>query len=189
MTIIQYLKQVDDFVYVANSGGFGLDSVVTKIDIASESILKTIDAGLYASQIVEDKNNDIWVLTGGYNDWMNPDNNLDGKLVKIVNDEVETSMVAKQGASKLSINGNLDKLFFLMDNKVFSHEVSSTSISTTPFIEKYYYGLGIDPETGDVIGLDPLTWDQDGIMDLYDENGTAIESMNVGIGPGNLWFN
>jgi YVTN family beta-propeller protein len=179
---------VDDFVYVTNSGGFALDSVVSKIDVATETVIKTIEVGLYPSHIVEDANQELWVLTSGYYDWMNIANNRDGNLVKLNNDDVVLSMVAKQGSSSLTINSTLDKLYFNMELQVFEHPINETSISNTSLISRSFYGLGIDPETDDIFGLDPKSWDQDGDLYIFNESGIATDSMKVGLGPGGLWF-
>jgi DNA-binding beta-propeller fold protein YncE len=182
------MVKVDDAVYVANSGGFTTDSVISKIDIAAETISKTIEVGQGPISIVLDKNTEMWVLTRGHNDWNNPDNNRDGNLVKLNNDAIILSIVAKEGAGNLTINNSLDKLYFRMDNMVFEHPISENAISTTPFISRYFYGLGIDHKTDDLFALDPKSFDQDGSLIIYDSNASVLDSTKVGIAPGGLWF-
>ena len=48
--------KINGFVYVTNSGGFTADSVITKIDISSEAVVKTIEVGQGPDFIVSDNN-------------------------------------------------------------------------------------------------------------------------------------
>jgi len=72
-------------VYVANSGGFLLDSIVTKIDIESEEILKEIEVGLQPQSIEIDVNRSLWVLTRGVQSF---GESRDGRLVQLSNDQI-----------------------------------------------------------------------------------------------------
>lgn len=177
------LMQVGDFVYVANSGGFATDSVISKIDIATETIVKTIEVGNRPENIVQDKNGDLWALGyGDFNAWTN------GALAKISGDNLEFEIETTVGAERLTINPEGDELFFIMDGATHSHSISSNTLSGVPFIPRYFYGLGFDPETGNLIALDPKDFQQDGQMIFYNDSGAALDSMRVGQLPRGFWF-
>lgn len=178
-----------NFAYVANSGGFVIDSVISKIDITSEEVLTTIQVGLAPRHIVQDKDLNMWVLTGGQIvDFTNPDLNRPGRLAKVVLDQSVLSIETKTGASNLTINPTKDVMYFTMDGWVYEHPISSTSISLVPFIERFFQGLAVDPTTGNIFGADPLNFQQDGEVVIYDASGTQIDQFPAGIIPSNFWF-
>ena len=185
----EQMVRFGNFVYVANSGGFQTDSVITKIDVPSDEVLKTIEVGLVPKSIVQDKNLDMWILTAGQIvDFYNPDLNRKGRLTKVVNDEVEVSLETKTGAGNLCANRTKDVLYFTMDNWVFEHPITSTSISLVPFIEKYYYSLSVDPETSNIYGGDAKNFQQNGEVVIHSSSGAELGTVAAGIIPGDFWF-
>ncbi len=177
------MVKVDDVVYIANSGGFGQDSVISKIDIATETVLTTIEVGQGPDHIVLDKNNDLWVLGhGNYSTFAN------GSLDKISNDNLALSMETTNGAANLIINSAGDAMYFVMNGLTYEHPITENTIRTTPFISRYFYGLGIDPQNEDFIALDAEDFQGNGQMIIYNTTGTAMDSLKVGIVPAGLWF-
>ena len=175
--------KIDDFVYATNSGGFTADSVVTKIDITSETVVKMIEVGQGPDYIVTDNNGDLWVL--GHGNYLNGAN---GALSKLSNDNLVLSMEATIGAADLNINNEGNLLYFGMNGMTYKHDISETSLNTFPFISRYFYGFGIDSQTEDIMALDAKDFLQNGQMFIYDSDGTALDSMETGLAPGGFWF-
>ena len=73
-------------IWVANGGGFTVDSTVLVIDPVTDNVIKTIFVGHNPKELVEDANGNIWVLCYGYiqydTDWNISVETL-SKLVKI----------------------------------------------------------------------------------------------------------
>ena len=172
-----------DFVYVTNSGGFTADSVISKIDIASEAIVKTIEVGQGPDYIVSDRNGDLWIL--GHGNYISGAN---GSLSKVSNDNLEVNMEIGLGLADLTINNDGDELFYITNGLTFSHIITETTLDPTPFISRYFYGLGVDPQTDEIMALDAKDFSQDGLMIIYDNDGIALDSSSVGVVPGGLWF-
>lgn len=175
--------KINGFVYVTNSGGFTADSVITKIDISSEAVVKTIEVGQGPDFIVSDNNSDLWVL--GHGNYLNGGN---GALSKLSNDNLVLSMETTIGAADLNINNEGNLLYFGMNGVTYKHDISANSISTSPFISRYFYGFGIDSQTGDIMALDAKDFLQNGQMFIYDTDGTVLDSIRVGLAPGGFWF-
>lgn len=175
----------DDVVYVANSGGFLLDSVITKLDIESESVLKVIEVGLQPQSFQVDANRAIWVIARGS---QNFDITRKGRLTQLVNDQVAQSFPIDHGAGNLSINNARDRLFYTMRGALFSHPILQNSISLAPFIDFPYLTAAVDPQTDNIIGTDARNFQIEGRIVVHSPSGEEIEDYIVGIVPINFWF-
>lgn len=185
----QEMLRIGNNVYVTNSGGIFVDSLITKINVQSDEILKTINVGLAPTYLEADKNLDLWVLTRGQIvDPGNPDVNIKGKLHKIENDEVVLSLNVRPAANSLTINQTKDKLYFVQNGWIYEHPITNTSISLVPFIERDFYGLEVDPKTQNFIGLDAGDQVQNGQMILFDSDRIPLDTVMVGSTPGRAFF-
>ncbi len=172
-------------VFVANSGGFLLDSVVTKIDIETETILKEIEVGLQPQSIEIDVNRSIWVLTRGFQGF---DESRDGRLVQLANDQITREFDVDQGAGNLTINNSGDRLYYTMRGAVFVHPITQTSISLAPFIDFPYLTVAVDPQTDHIIGADARNFQVNGRIVIHSPAGEELEEHTVGIVPIDFWF-
>ncbi|MFP4620586.1 MAG: YncE family protein, partial [Bacteroidales bacterium] len=59
------MVKVDNRIFVTNSGGFKMDNTVNVIDASSDEMIETIEVGYIPTDLVKDKNNDVWVLCKG----------------------------------------------------------------------------------------------------------------------------
>jgi len=172
-------------VYVANSGGFLLDSVVTKIDIETEAILKEIEVGLQPQSITIDVNRSIWVMTRGV---QNFNESRDGRLVQLSNDQISREFVVDQGAGNLTINNSRDRLYYTMRGGVFAHPIAQSSVSLAAFIDFPYLTVAIDPQTDNIIGADARNFQVNGRIVIHSPSGEELEEYMVGIVPIDFWF-
>lgn len=172
-------------VYVANSGGFLLDSVVTKIDIETEAILKEIEVGLQPQSITIDVNRSIWVMTRGV---QNFNESRDGRLVQLSNDQISREFVVDQGAGNLTINNSRDRLYYTMRGGVFAHPIAQSSVSLAAFIDFPYLTVAIDPQTDNIIGADARNFQVNGRIVIHSPSGEELEEHMVGIVPIDFWF-
>jgi YVTN family beta-propeller protein len=182
-----------DYVYVTCKGGLGNDEVVTVINSTNNTVTTTITVGANPSSIVEDVNGKIWVLCAGkyksdYSALENP-----GSLVKIdpstntVEQKLDFSSIYSQ-PSGLTINTAQNNLFYNYDGNVYTHDVSATGLSTSGLIPRSFYGMEIDPSTDIIYASDAGNYSSAGKVIRFQTNGTAIDSMNVGIVPGGFFF-
>lgn len=175
----------DDAMYVANSGGFLLDSVITKIDIPSETVLTTIEVGLQPQSFQFDINNALWVMCRGYETF---NETRDGTLARLFNDEVTSSFTVTHGAGNLAINNAKDRLFFTMNDAVYAHPINQTAISIVSFVNYPFVTIGVDPQTDNLLGADGGNFQSDGKVRIYSSAGEELKVFDVGIVPIEFWF-
>ena len=185
----QMLKKGNE-IYVTMTGGYLLDSVVTVINSTTDEITNIINVGFVPQSLQLDQNGDIWVLCRGLIDLQNPNNNTPGKLARLVNGQVATSIELAAGASDLVINNAGDALYFLnpeASSWVYEHPITSTSLSTIPFIDIPVSHLAHDPLTDWLIGADVKSGLSNGDFILFDGTGAEQIRFEVGVRPSEFW--
>lgn len=184
-------------VYVANSGGYNKpDSTVMVINTQTDAVTDTLVVGDNPSSLVVDANGNIWVAGGGnvvYNDdWsVNEAESTPGFIAKITNNEVALKMEAPEvssGPGNLVINSDGSTLYFTYAGGVYEMSINDTAFPTTPLIEKNFYGLGVDPLTGEILGGEVPNYNDNGTFYRYTSSGELIDSYMVGIAPNGFAF-
>ena len=183
------------FAYVCNVGGFSLDSTVTIINTTTDVVVTTLAVGDKPNSAVVDANGAVWVLTGGYTeydaDW-NIVSETTGNLVKIVGNTIEATFAFAVGnhPEDLVINDAGTTLYYSdgsWSKAVYAFDISASELPTPALINKSFYGLGAS--NGYVYGTDAVDFTQSGWSFKYSDNGTVVDSVQVGIIPGGYCFN
>ncbi|MQY78009.1 MAG: hypothetical protein GH151_02260, partial [Bacteroidetes bacterium] len=172
-----------NYVFVANSGGWTNDSTVSVIDVTTDQVIKTIHVGDNPTDLVVDKNGDIWVL-------------CKGKLVKIngSNRSVEENFFIGQtggflNPNRLAISHDGQNIFFGEAGGIYRMNIADSNVPTSAYIAKQYYGLDIDPDNGTIYCLKANGFDANGMVYMYNSNGVLTDSLEVGIAPNGATFN
>ena len=183
--------------YVCNVGGWGLDNTISVIDIDSDIVSSTIEVGDKPNSCVVDVNGDVWVLTGGYTEYdanWNIVSETAGVLAKInsYTNTIDVSYNFEVGnhPEDLVINSNGDKLYFSdgsWSKSVYEFNITASSLPTEAIINRSFYDLAYN--NGYIFGSDAVDYVQNGWSYQYNESGTLIDSMQVGIIPGGYCFN
>lgn len=187
------MVKVGNKVYVACSGGFGNDSVVTVIDATTNAVLSSIDVGPNPKSIQVDANGKVWVLCSGQ--WNMSFTMLEkpGSLVRIdpATDLVELSLMFTSVYSQpfnLVTNNAKTFLYYTYDGKVYSHAQTAIALSSSATISRNFYALGIDPTNDYFYGSDAGNFSSNGKVLRYNTAGTVVDSFSVGIIPGGFCF-
>tara|TARA_B100001142_G_C14323009_1_gene651203 strand:+ start:1083 stop:2126 length:1044 start_codon:yes stop_codon:yes gene_type:complete len=178
----------EGLAYITNVGGWGIDSIITVIDIASDVVAEiAINAGDKPNSAQIDANGDLWVLCGGVT-WPAESATL-GKLVKISNNIVINSFTFSlgQGPKNLVINDSGTMLYYLSGGSVYSFDINDTSLPTLPLILESFYAIGFN--NGYIHGVDAIDWVQSGYSKKYSVDGVLQDTYSVGIIPGGYCFN
>jgi hypothetical protein len=182
-------------VYIANSGGYGKDNKVTVIDISSDAIVGTLATGDNPNSLKFDNNGNLWVACSGalaYNDDFTVDeqNSTKPTLSKFnaAFDEVFRLTFPRASYLGATIESNPagDQLYINYDGAVYRMSSSATELPTTPFVDKMFYGIGVDTFTQGLVGCEAPSFSSPGKIYLYDESGRLLKSLEAGIAPNGI---
>jgi YVTN family beta-propeller protein len=192
------MLKVGNVVYVTNAGGYGYDNTVKVIDTNADAVTATITVGDNPNSIQRDAAGNIWVASSGAVAY-NPDFSIDeanstkGSISKIASNNTESlrlevNAVTYGGAGDLSISPNGQTLYYSFNGGVYSMGTTATSLPTSTFLTKSYYGFNVDPFNGNLIGALAPNFSSAGSIEVMDEDGTVLDTYTVGIGPNGVAF-
>jgi DNA-binding beta-propeller fold protein YncE len=176
-------------LYVANDGGFGIDSTISIINTTTDVVTKKLRVGINSNSMAADVNGDLWVLCGG--NYALPSQK--GTLVKVSNGVVVSSDSIPKSAQSLVIAADKKTIYFIADGKIYSKDATSAAAATlysgSPIGLTNPYSLGIDPSTGYLFIGDAKDYANKGALFIVDPVTKALKNTVItGIIPGNFWF-
>ena len=180
-------------VYVACSGGYDNDSVVTVINSTTNAVITNINVGANPKSIKMDANGKIWVLCSGQWDPTYTFLIKTGKLVRIdtATNAVDLSLPFASTFSQpsnLVINNAKTSMYYSYNGGVYSQSYSASALSGTALINRSFYGLGIDPTNDYFYGSDAVDFSSNGKVIRYNASAVLVDSITVGVIPGNFFF-
>ena len=171
-------------VFVTNTDKEYVYIINTINDTKSDSIY----VGKNAGSIVIDKNDKIWVLSGGTLP------NQPGRLTMInpLSNKTETEFIFGNGNSpnNLTINSTKDTLYFI-DDGIYRMPVTDKALPSNVFIPKAgknFYGLGVNPNNGEIYVADVLDYSQKSNIYIYHPNGNQKAQFKAGIISNGFYF-
>ena len=186
-------------IFVCNSGGFGDDSTITVLDVNTLDSLTTIATPLNPSNIqIDQDNNRAWVLCRGSlgSDFSPTPDDAGGSLIQI---NTSSNTIVKQFTmnydehpAKLTMDGDRQNMFYLNGlyggGTIYKMSVNAANLPTAPFVNRSFYGIGVDPVSGQIYG-GKENYSANTYMLRYSENGVLLDSTLVGIAPNGFVFN
>ena len=162
---------------------------ILKIDTTTDKVVAELEVGIQPTSLVVDCYGKLWSITdGGYED--SPYGFEAPSLYCI---DAETFTIEKQfrfakgdAPSEVQLNGRGDKLYWI-NNDVWAMDVTADRIPVKPFIpysDTLYYGLTIDPRSGEVYVADAIDYVQAGKIYRYSDQGERLDEFYAGITPG-----
>lgn len=177
----------DDQIIVANSGGHGVDSSVTFIDVVGFSVDTTLILDYKPKDLVVCSSGYLWVSCAGLGSW---DTNgptapklfkIDLPTKAIVNTYVLGS--ADESVSKIAMNEAADVIFYYKSDGIYAFNVDGSTASNPAIINGSFYGVEVDPETGNIFGFNAKDYASNGAVQVYTASGDSITAYEVGISP------
>lgn len=177
----------DDKLYVAHQGGYGQNNIVSIIKTDTNALTSAIVVGDVPNSMIV-SGNSLWILCGGNPDYTG--NETNGSLVKLnMNNQVIVQTLDFEltqhpnGLTKDDIN-----FYYGLNGAVFSMEESDTSLPTESIIDGSFYSM--TAHQGILFATDAGDFTSNGTLKIYDlSNNSEIESIEVGIIPGGVYFN
>lgn len=167
-------------------------TVISVIDITTDAIKQTIEVGANPNIIGLDANNKLWIYAGGSLKKVNPTS-------KVVENSVSlTPAKAGQSPGKFTLSKDKRTLYYMLSaydenwneiGQVYGTSVDVNSITAgTPLVNKVFYGMAVDPETGYLYGGLVPSFKQAGYVFRYQPNGTLVDSVKAEIAPAKFYF-
>ncbi len=169
------------------------DNKLLVIDSETDKVVDSITVGLQPTSLVLDKNNKLWTITdGGYKG--SPYGYEAASLWKIDAEtrKVEQTFHFEKGdrGSEVKLNGAKDSLYFI-NKGIWRMSVTDKQLPEKVFLsgeDKLFYGLNIDPVNSDIYAIDAIDYVQPGLVYRISSEGIPIDTMRVGIIPGEAAF-
>jgi len=179
-------------LYVMNSGGYGLDSTISVININTNTVTSTITlSGYNPSAVVKGLNNNIWVLTKGraiYDaSWtvIGHDPSMLFEINTTTNTIISTTnLFATEHPSALGISPDGSTLY-IGGSYGFSaiYTVNTANPSNpTNFINEANYGFFVNSSNGNIFILQEAS-SSNGTLLRYNPSGSKLGEYTVGIFP------
>ncbi|MFW6389397.1 MAG: YncE family protein, partial [Marinilabiliaceae bacterium] len=197
------LAIVNDELWVPNSGGYGQNNTISVIDLGQEVVKETLEVNDGPQKLVEDANGDMWVICAGYTEY-DPNtyevvSSTPAALHKVdvaTYEETEKFTLDEEVYGKpvkIAISPDKQSIYFggaQGIQGIWKMDINATDLPGETFADVSPYGMGVDPENGDVyFGIAP-SFEEPGHVEVYSANGEKISTYdeNIGIGPNNFIF-
>ena len=184
----EQMVQVGKYLYVCC---WSYQNRILKIDTESDTVVDELVVGIQPNSLVVDCYGKLWCITdGGYSG--SPYGHEAPALCRIdISGErmiVETKFrfALDDSPSEVKISGAGDRLYWINDD-VWSMSVVDDILPVRPFLESggtIYYGLTVDPVSGEVYIADAIDYQQAGKVYRYSPSGERLDEFYVGVIPG-----
>ncbi len=189
------LVKVGDQVVVANSGGWGLDSTISVIDVASETVTNTIELSHRPIDMELDNDNRLWVLCSGATlfdaDW----NVIGNSMAQIHEVDVasgnviHTVDIGVEGDHPSSIAfDEVTELIWVVNGGLHTLDTNDPNAGWTEISTTTYNSIDYNPSTGDMWATEVPDFTSANSVSILDGNGTVVSTFQAGIAPRQVVF-
>ncbi len=194
------ISYVGGHIFVANSGGYGVDSTISIINPVTKQV-ETIQVGYCPKNMVTDANGNIWVICSGADIYDANWNIVATKPSSLVVINPSTKSVEKsiplfndKHPSHIDISPNKQIVYYgggYGFNGIYSIALNATDNAQQSLIQGYYYGFNVNPQNGDIYCLEAPNFTSGGTLKVFanGSNTTPSKTVTVGIGPNGVLFN
>lgn len=198
------MEIVDDYMYVANSGGYRVpnyDNTVSVIQMIDFKQVQQIPVGINLHRLKKDKYNKLWVTSRG--DYQSRPSRMYVMDKRPGYNQMVVTDTLPFGVSNMALRG--DSLFFYSTE--WNNYTQSTTITygivdvrtkqlvshnfITDGTEKEItipYGIAVHPETGDILVTDAKNYVSSGTLYCFDRRGRKKWSVRTGDIPAHITF-
>lgn len=188
---VERIILVNEKLYVAHQGGFGVGNTISVIDPMTNQVQQTIEVGDVPNSLLV-KDGFLYVLCGGTPSWYPIP--TDGKLVKIdlaTNTILTTLDFPNMHPNNLEINTAATDFFYTIDENVFTIPVDATTLPTLPLCSlsaQGVYGIyGMDLIDDKLYVADAGNYASPGTVYIFETSGLLLENFTVGVIPNSFY--
>lgn len=198
------MEIVDDYMYVANSGGYrapDYDNTVSVIQMVDFKQVQQIPVGINLHRVKQDRYKKLWVSSRG--DYMSVPSRLFVLEKKRGYNRMVVTDTIPVACSNMAVHG--DSLYFYATE--WNNYTSSNTISygiidvrTKEIVSRNFitdgsereitipYGIAVHPETGDIFVTDAKNYVSSGTLFCFDRQGRKKWSVRTGDIPAHMVF-
>ena len=184
----EQMVQLGKYLYV---NCWSYQNRILKIDTETDAIVAELEVGIQPTSLALDCRGKLWTVTDGGFDG-SPYGYEVPALYRIDPETftIETEFKFKRGdaPSEIQINGTGDTVYWINDD-IWAMSVEAERLPVRPLLDSrgtIYYGLTVDPTSGDVYIADAVDYTQQGKIYRYSAQGELIDEFYVGIIPGSF---
>jgi hypothetical protein len=195
--MVRYQNQV----LVANSGGWGVDSTISVLDINSDEVTSVINVGKVPVDMGLDSDNKLWVYCKGYAEYNTaPPYDLISQTDAFIQ-QIDPgtghilwqNSVGKAGdytatPPKLAVSKDGDHIYYLRPNGVYDIPANNPVIPSNVLIPGSFYGIDVNPSDGNIYVYE-ANFNGNGFLKIYDTSGNPYAQGIVGVAPSSAVFN
>ena len=188
----------NNLIWVANGGGYLVDSTVSVINTTTDEVIATIVVGYNPKEMVLDADGNVWVICNGYIEYdanWNIASESPSKLVKVSASSLEVLLEIEISNTlhpqHIDISKDRKTIYYGGGFGVAGiYSINYTNYLNTQIIgsDKYFYGFNVNPDNGDIYGLEAPSFTENGNLLRYNASGEFIKQYEVGIGPNSVVF-
>lgn len=163
------------------------DNKILAIDTRTERLVDSLTVGWQPNSLVLDRHGKLWTATDGRSGEAPALWRIDAATLEV---ERRFELPADRPPSRLTLDAANDRLYFIARD-VWRMSTQDESLPAEPFLPyagTLYYGLGIDPDTGEVYVADAIDYVQNGVVYRFTAEGQPVDTLRVGVIPGNFCF-
>ena len=187
------MKIQGDRLFVANWSSFYIDkpnNTIMVIDLTTEGLIDSVVVTKEPNSMVIDRNGKLWVLSsGGFMGEEYPALHRINPTTLSV--EIVIQFPTKSSyPTQLTVGDDGEKLYYI-DYDVYRISINDSEVPMSKFINaegRSFYGLGSDPQNGEVYVTDAKDYQQRGRIYRYSSNGDLTDSFDAGINPSGIYF-
>jgi len=192
----EQMLQFGKYVY---TNCWSFDNQILVIDSETDKVVDSVEVLKQPNSMVLDKYHNLWVLSDGGFEGSPYGYEVPGLTVlEAGSDRARVVHRFERGdlPSELKINGTGDTLWFL-NRHVYCMPLNVGAdprpelFIESPYNSGYrggYYGLDVDPSNSDIYISDAVDYVQRGMVYRFTSDGTALDTLRVGISPAAFCF-
>ena len=198
------MEIVDDYMYVANSGGYRVpnyDNTVSVIQMVDFKQVQQIPVGINLHRLKKDRYNKLWVTSRG--DYQSRPSRMYVLDKRRGYNQMIVTDTLPFGVSNMAIRG--DSLYFYStewNNYTQSNTITYgiVDVRTKRLVSHNFitdgtekeitipYGIAVHPETGDILVTDAKNYVSSGTLYCFDRQGRRKWSVRTGDIPAHITF-
>lgn len=179
---------INETLYVAHQGGFGVNNIISVISTSTNSLSTTIEVGDVPNTLQEDSAGNLIVLSGGIS--FPAEMQTAGRIDIINTSDLSISETIQFDVTEhpnyLNVVGT--DVYYFLDGAVFKTSTTDVSIETEAILSNvFFFNMRILAD-GTLAGCNARDFASQGAIELYDlDSSTLLQSLDVGIIPGNIY--